>query len=132
MSLREAPATSRCSTFARSRRQARRHDGSYVTIADREAERYLRRQIAERFPDDGFLGEEEGESTGTSGRRWIVDPIDGTFAFVHGVPFYGVLIALEIEGEMSVGVVNMPALDETRFSRQRYGMFFEWRAGEGF
>ena len=87
-------------------------DGSFVTIADREAESYLRRQIAERFPDDGILGEEEGELTGRSGRRWIVDPIDGTFAFVHGVPFYGVLIALEIEDEMSVGVVNIPALGE--------------------
>ena len=87
-------------------------DGSYVTIADREAEKYLRRQIAERFPDDGCMGEEEGESTGRSGRRWIVDPIDGTFAFVHGVPFYGVLIALEVDGESIVGVVNMPALGE--------------------
>lgn len=87
-------------------------DGSFVTIADREAESYLRRQIAEKFPDDGILGEEEGERTGRSGRRWIVDPIDGTFAFVHGVPFYGVLIALEIENEMSVGVINIPALGE--------------------
>ena len=87
-------------------------DGSFVTIADREAESYLRRQIAERFPDDGILGEEEGELAGRSGRRWIVDPIDGTFAFVHGVPLYGVLIALEIENEMSVGVINIPALGE--------------------
>src|SRR4026209_405618 len=87
-------------------------DGSFVTIADREAESYLRRQIAERFPDDGILGEEEGELAGRSGRRWIVDPIDGTFAFVHGVPLYGVLNALEIERELSVGVVNIPALGE--------------------
>jgi histidinol phosphatase-like enzyme (inositol monophosphatase family) len=87
-------------------------DGSYVTIADREAEAYLRKQINERFRDDGIVGEEEGETEGRSGRRWILDPIDGTFAFVHGVPFYGVLIALEIEGEMSVGVINIPALGE--------------------
>lgn len=87
-------------------------DGSYVTIADREAEAYIRRQIAERFPDDGILGEEEGESHGRSGRRWIIDPIDGTFAFVHGVPFYGVLIGLEIDGEISIGVINIPALGE--------------------
>jgi histidinol phosphatase-like enzyme (inositol monophosphatase family) len=87
-------------------------DGSYVTIADREAEAYMRRQIAERFPDDGILGEEEGESRGRSGRRWIIDPIDGTFAFVHGVPFYGVLIGVEMEGEMRVGVINIPAVDE--------------------
>jgi histidinol-phosphatase len=98
-------------------------DGSYVTIADREAEAYIRRQIAERFPDDGILGEEEGESHGRSGRRWIVDPIDGTFAFVHGVPFYGVLIGLEIEGEMSVGVINIPALDEIVFAARGVGCF---------
>ena len=98
-------------------------DGSYVTIADREAESYLRRRITERFPDDGILGEEEGESHGGSGRRWILDPIDGTFAFVHGVPFYGVLIALEIEGELSVGVVNMPALGEIVSAAKGLGCF---------
>lgn len=98
-------------------------DGSYVTIADREAEAYLRRQIGERFPDDGVLGEEEGESQGRSGRRWIVDPIDGTFAFVHGVPFYGVLIGLEIDGELSAGVVNIPALDEIVSAAKGLGCF---------
>ena len=98
-------------------------DGSYVTIADRQAESYLRKQIAERFPDDAVLGEEEGESTGRSGRRWIVDPIDGTFAFVHGVPFYGVLIALEIEGELKVGVVNIPALGEIVSAAKGVGCF---------
>src|SRR3954447_26391564 len=99
-------------------------DGSYVTIADREAESYLRRRIAERFPDDGILGEEEGETRGKSGRRWILDPIDGTFAFVHGVPLYGVLIAVEIEGELSLGVVNMPALGEIVSAAKGLGCFF--------
>jgi histidinol-phosphatase len=98
-------------------------DGSYVTIADREAEAYIRRQIASRFPDDGVLGEEEGESHGRSGRRWIIDPIDGTFAFVHGVPFYGVLIAVEVDAEMSVGVINVPALDEIVFAARGVGCF---------
>jgi histidinol phosphatase-like enzyme (inositol monophosphatase family) len=98
-------------------------DGSYVTIADREAESYLRKRIAERFPDDGILGEEEGELQGTSGRRWILDPIDGTFAFVHGVPLYGVLIAVEIEGEMKVGVVNIPALGEIVSAAKGVGCF---------
>jgi histidinol phosphatase-like enzyme (inositol monophosphatase family) len=98
-------------------------DGSYVTIADRQAESYLRKQIAERFPDDGIVGEEEGESAGRSGRRWIVDPIDGTFAFVHGVPFYGVLIALEIEGDLSVGVVNIPPLGELVSAAKGMGCF---------
>ena len=98
-------------------------DGSYVTVADREAEAYLRRQIAERFPDDGIVGEEEGESPGRSGRRWIVDPIDGTFAFVHGVPFYGVLIGLEIDGESSVGAINIPALGEIVSAAKGSGCF---------
>jgi histidinol-phosphatase len=98
-------------------------DGSFVTIADREAESYLRRRIAEAFPDDGILGEEEGELQGRSGRRWILDPIDGTFAFVHGVPFYGVLIALEIEGELTVGVVNIPALGELVSAAKGVGCF---------
>jgi histidinol phosphatase-like enzyme (inositol monophosphatase family) len=98
-------------------------DGSYVTIADREAESYLRKRIGERFPDDGILGEEEGELQGTSGRRWILDPIDGTFAFVHGVPLYGVLIAVEIEGEMKVGVVNIPALGEIVSAAKGVGCF---------
>lgn len=98
--------------FRRQPETSRKADGSFVTIADREAEAYLRRQIAERFPDDGILGEEEGEHTGRSGRRWIIDPIDGTFAFVHGVPFYGVLVALEIGDQPAIGVVNIPALNE--------------------
>ena len=103
-------------------------DGSYVTIADREAEAYLRKHIGERFPDDGIVGEEEGETEGRSGRRWILDPIDGTFAFVHGVPIYGVLIALEIEREMSVGVVNLPALGEIVSAATGCGCFFNGEA----
>ena len=102
---------------------SKKSDGSYVTIADREAEAYLRRQIAKDFPDDGILGEEEGETEGRSGRRWILDPIDGTFAFVHGVPFYGVMIALEIGREMSVGVVNIPAVGEIVSAAKGCGCF---------
>jgi len=109
--------------FRKTPETSTKSDGSYVTIADRQAESYLRKQIAERFPDDGIVGEEEGESTGTSGRRWIVDPIDGTFAFVHGVPFYGVLIALEIEGELSIGVVNIPPLGELVSAAKGMGCF---------
>ena len=109
--------------FRRQPETSTKKDGSYVTIADREAEAYLRRQIAERFPGDGILGEEEGEFAGQSGRRWIVDPIDGTFAFVHGVPFYGVLVALEIEDELSVGVINIPALGEIVSAAMGCGCF---------
>jgi histidinol phosphatase-like enzyme (inositol monophosphatase family) len=110
--------------FRKQPETSRKSDGSFVTIADRQAESYLRQRIGERFPDDGILGEEEGELTGTSGRRWILDPIDGTFAFVHGVPLYGVLIAVEISGQMSVGVVNMPALGEIVSAAKGLGCFF--------
>lgn len=88
-------------------------DGSPVTIADREAERLLRQRIGEAFPDDGILGEEEGEKPGTSGRRWILDPIDGTKSFIHGVPLYGVMVALEVGGEAVVGALHFPPLGDT-------------------
>lgn len=98
-------------------------DGSFVTVADREAEDYLRQTLSARFPDDSILGEEGGESTGKSGRRWIVDPIDGTFSFVHGVPLYGVLIGLEIDGEATVGVVNVPPIGEVVYAGKGLGCF---------
>jgi histidinol phosphatase-like enzyme (inositol monophosphatase family) len=99
-------------------------DGSFVTVADRESESYLRKQILGRFPDDGVLGEEEGERSGSSGRRWIIDPIDGTFAYVHGVPFFGVLIGLEVDGDWSLGVINIPALDEIVYGARGLGCFW--------
>ena len=109
--------------FRKQPETSRKSDGSFVTIADRQAESYLRQRIKTHFPDDGILGEEEGETRGNSGRRWILDPIDGTFAFVHGVPLYGVLIAIEIEGELRVGVVNMPALGEIVSAAKGLGCF---------
>jgi len=110
--------------FRRQPETRKKTDGSFVTIADREAEAYLRRQILERFPDDGVLGEEEGERSGSSGRRWIIDPIDGTFAYVHGVPLFGVLIALEIDGELCLGVINIPALEEIVYAANGLGCFW--------
>jgi len=114
--------------FCKQPETSTKSDGSFVTIADREAEAYLRRQIAETFPADGILGEEEGELPGHSGRRWVLDPIDGTFAFVHGVPFYGVLIALEIDYEMSVGVINIPVLGEIVSAAKGCGCFLNGEA----
>ena len=99
-------------------------DGSPVTLADRGAEQELRRMIGERFPGDGVLGEEFGEQPGTSGRRWILDPIDGTKAFVRGVPLFGVLIGMEQDGEAVVGVVSMPALDEFVYAARGQGCWW--------
>ena len=98
-------------------------DRSFVTEADRKAERHIREAIADTFPEDSIVGEEEGDRLGASNRRWIVDPIDGTYSFVHGVPLYGVLIGLEIAGEPVVGVVNLPAVDEIIYAAQGLGCF---------
>jgi histidinol-phosphatase len=90
----------------------RKPDGSFVTPADRGSEELLRRFIQARYPGHGILGEEGGEATGDGVHRWIVDPIDGTQSFVAGVPLFGVMVALEVRGEMEVGVCHLPALGE--------------------
>jgi histidinol-phosphatase len=97
---------------------------NFVTQADLEAEEFLRREISERFPEDAIVGEEGGERAGSTGRRWIIDPIDGTYSFVHGVPFYGVLLGCEVDGEPAVGVVNMPALGEMVYAAKGLGCFW--------
>jgi myo-inositol-1(or 4)-monophosphatase len=89
-------------------------DASPVTIADRETEEFIRGRIEQVYPGHAIVGEEFGESTSRGEPfRWIIDPIDGTRAFVRGVPLYGVLIGLEIEGVCRVGVAHFPALQET-------------------
>lgn len=87
-------------------------DASPVTVADRAAEQLLRGLIEQRFPHHAIIGEELGESDRDSSHRWFIDPIDGTQSFIRGVPLYGVLIGLEIGGEMVVGVACFPALGE--------------------
>lgn len=87
-------------------------DETPVTRADREAERLARELIGRRWPDHGVLGEEEGETNAGARVRWVLDPIDGTRTFVRGVPLFGTLVAVEVEGEPVVGVVYLPALDE--------------------
>ncbi|GAA4385626.1 inositol monophosphatase family protein [Tsukamurella soli] len=85
-------------------------DGSPVTRADRDTEDAIRSALAERFPADGILGEEFGETESRSGSRWIIDPIDGTKSFVHGVPLYANLLAREVDGEIVFGAINLPSL----------------------
>ncbi|WP_438854914.1 inositol monophosphatase family protein [Agromyces sp. M3QZ16-3] len=84
-------------------------DRTFVTEADLAVERAVREVLAERRPDDGILGEEYG-TEGTGARRWIIDPIDGTSNFLRGVPVWGALIALTVDGASVVGVASMPAL----------------------
>lgn len=87
-------------------------DGSPVTIADREAEELIRSLVAGRFPGHGVLGEEFPPTNEGARVRWILDPIDGTRSFMRGVPLYGVLIGVEVEGSPVVGVAHFPALGE--------------------
>lgn len=88
-------------------------DASPVTIADRETEQFIRDEVGRLFPGDIVIGEEFGEGPGEPGsRRWIVDPIDGTKSFIHGVPLYGVMIGVEENGEMIAGAVFIPPLND--------------------
>jgi histidinol phosphatase-like enzyme (inositol monophosphatase family) len=87
-------------------------DDSPVTSADRANEQLITRLLEEAFPADGILGEEGAKRSGTSGRRWIIDPIDGTRSFMRGIPTWGVMLALEVEGAVAVGACNLPALGE--------------------
>ncbi len=96
-------------------------DGTPVTEADRGAERLLREMIGARYPDDAIVGEEEADLAGTSGRRWVVDPIDGTKAFTRGVPLYCNLVAVEDDRGPAVGVINLPALGETVYAGRGLG-----------
>jgi len=99
----------------------RKGDGTPVTAADRDTERFLREALAEAFPGDGVLGEEEAPAASRTGRRWVIDPIDGTKAFTCGVPLYSNLLALEDEHGIAIGVINLPALGETVWAGRGLG-----------
>lgn len=98
-------------------------DGTPVTEADRRAETAMRELFARETPGFGVLGEEEGESPGDGRHRWVVDPIDGTKSFIHHVPLFGTLVALERDGEPVVGVVACPAVGETAWASRGGGAF---------
>src|SRR5262249_15888038 len=93
-----------------------------VTDADRASETAMRALIERAFPDHGILGEEFGEMSSRSGYQWVLDPIDGTRAFIAGLPTWGVLIALNYEGRPIVGVIAQPYLGEG---------YRGWNEGEG-
>ena len=98
--------------FKSTLRVEQKSDGSPVTIADRAAEEAARAWIGDRFPADGILGEEHGTLRPDARRRWIVDPIDGTKSFVHGVPLWGTLIAFCDGDEVVAGAAYFPAVEE--------------------
>ncbi|MEM1201624.1 MAG: inositol monophosphatase family protein [Acidobacteriota bacterium] len=102
-------------------------DGTPVTRADREAEALLRREIRSRYPDDALRGEEYDDEAGSTGWTWVLDPIDGTKSFVHGVPFYSVLVAVCEGTRPVVGVIHLPGLGETVAAHRGGGCWWNGR-----
>lgn len=101
-------------------------DRTFVTVADQAIERMIRGRIAAAFPDHGLVGEEYGTEAGSARARWFIDPIDGTHNFIRGVPLFGTLLALEVDGELQVGVISAPALRERWYARRGGGA---WAVG---
>jgi histidinol-phosphatase len=104
-------------------------DRTLVTAADKQIEEVIRARIGERFPDHGLIGEEYGEEMAGAAARWYIDPIDGTHNFIRGVPLFGTLLALEVEGELQVGVVSAPALRERWYASRGGGAWAVGSAG---
>jgi histidinol-phosphatase len=102
----------------------RKADESPVTVADRSAEELLRARIAKDFSGDGIIGEEFGEEGGNSGYQWILDPIDGTKSYIHGVPLYTTLVAVLRDGEPIAGVIHAPAVGETVYAAKGGGCWY--------
>jgi histidinol-phosphatase len=98
-------------------------DQSPVTIADRAAEELIRSRLRSLFPADGFLGEEFGDEPGSSGYRWIIDPIDGTRSFIRGIPIWATLLGLEFEGELIAGVACNPVWNQTHRALKGNGAY---------
>ncbi|MFZ5779739.1 MAG: inositol monophosphatase family protein [Pseudomonadota bacterium] len=99
--------------------------GDFVSHADLRAERTLRAELSRVRPEYGFLGEEGGETRGDGRNRWIVDPLDGTTNFLHGVPHFAISIGLEREGEIVAGVVYQPISDELFWAEKGNGAFID-------
>jgi myo-inositol-1(or 4)-monophosphatase len=105
-------------------------DDTPVTEVDRRTEKRLREQIDKAWPDHGIIGEEYGVKEGTSEWTWVLDPIDGTVSFMHGVPLFGVLIALTMEGEPHLGIMHFPALQETLWAVKGGGCYYKGRRAQ--
>ena len=102
-----------------------KQDNSPVTIADRNSEEALRKLMEKHTPGYGIIGEEFGTQAGSADREWVVDPIDGTKAFIHGVPLFGTLLALLEGGRPVVGVISLPALGQVVHASLGGGCFLD-------
>ncbi len=108
----------------------RKADRTFVTEADQAIERLIRERIRAIHPDHGFVGEEYGDEEGAAGVRWYIDPIDGTHNFIRGVPLFGTLLGVEVEGEMQVGVMSAPAMGERWYAARGRGSWAIGRDGQ--
>ncbi|MDY6764130.1 MAG: inositol monophosphatase family protein, partial [Halobacteria archaeon] len=99
--------------FRKARQVEYKAPRSLVTEIDLEAERAIKEHISSEYPKHGILAEETGEKNTESAYRWLIDPLDGTTNFVHGVPNFAVSIALEVDGETQVGVVHNTPMEKT-------------------
>jgi len=108
----------------------RKADDSPVTVADRSAEDLLRKTISAAFPHDAIVGEELDDKEGSSGYQWILDPIDGTKSFIHGVPLYGTLVGLLKGSEPILGIIEIPGLNERVFAAKGEGAWFQQGQGD--
>lgn len=99
-----------------------------VTEMDRAAEALLVEALLAARPDDGVLGEEGTDRPGSSGVRWVVDPLDGTVNYLYGIPHYTVAVAAEVDGVVEVGVVHDPSADETYSAVRGRGASVDGRA----
>jgi len=106
-------------------RVSRKTDGSEVTNADRAAERLFRRELQSAWPRDAVLGEEYGGQLVPTGRTWLLDPIDGTASYVLGVPMFGTLVSLAIDGEPVLGFIHLPVLKETTYASRGFGCWLK-------
>jgi histidinol-phosphatase len=104
-------------------------DGTEVTPADIEVEELIRSLIAARFPGDGVAGEELADTPGTTGRRWVIDPIDGTSAFAHRIPMFGVLLAVEDAGGSAVAVRSYPMSQDLIYAGRGLGCWHQVNDG---
>jgi histidinol-phosphatase len=109
---------------------SRKPDRTFVTVADQEIEREIRGRIAAAFPTHGLVGEEYGEEAGEARIRWYIDPIDGTHNFIRGVPLFGTLLAVEVDGELQVGVISAPAMRERWYAARGLGAWSRGLDGE--
>jgi len=104
--------------------------GDFVSLADREVETMIRQEIAARFPDDGFLGEETAaQFSGAIDRCWVVDPIDGTHNFLRGIPYWNVAIAYVENGRATIGAVFDPPHGELFHAMRGAGAWCDTTAG---